>query len=94
MVGRCAGKKERKEEEREGNNQVLSKALDLLSSRKCLTEPFLHVTWEDYLRMLKVCLRIKHVLKSDERDPLLKPPYCNIFIFYALVVQLNHFKGD
>lgn len=94
--GGGGGRKERKKEKRknrEGANQALSKNLAPLSSGKGLKGLFPRATWEEYLRILKVCLRIKHVLKSDERD-LLKPPYRNIFIFCALVVQLNHFKGD
>lgn len=84
-----------KRKERERPNQALSKVLALLSSGKRLKGPFLPATWEKYLRVLSVCLRIKHLLKSDERDILLKSPYCcNIFIFCALVVQLSHFKGD
>lgn len=72
------GRKERKKEKRknrESDNQAV-KNLAPLSSGKFLKDPFLHATWEKYLRMLNVCLRIKCVLKSHERDLLLKPPSC------------------
>lgn len=68
---------------REWANQALGKDLDLLASWKCLQGPLLHSTWGECLR---IWLGIKHVLKSDKRDLLLKLPHCwNIFIFCAIL---------
>lgn len=69
-------RKKEKRKNRESNNQALRKNLAPLSSGECLKDPFLYATWENYLRMLNVCLRIKCVLKSHDRDLPLNPPSC------------------
>lgn len=86
--------KEKNKRGRTGNEALINSLRKLLCfhpGNKHLKGCFLHVTREEHLKILNVCLRIKHVPKSDEicTETTLLLKYIHILCFSCATESLQ-----
>lgn len=86
--------KEKNTRGRTGNELIrhsLRKLLRFHPGNKRLKGCFLYVTWKEHMKILNVCLRIKHVPKSDEicTETTLLLKYIRILCFSCTTESLQ-----